>query len=296
MIKLPSIQQLENFIIYGKVRNFTAAASQANITQSAFSFQMKKLEEVVGLQLIERSNRGSDLTEAGEIFLKRVQKVMGELTECMYDMKQLSGNRVKLNIGTLMALGDVLMNQHLTYFQQHNEKIAINVYNLEAHELLRRLEENEFDIISTFLVPEINIDDCEKVFFCDEKMVYYAPNIKNMEEKATVEFMASHPFVQYSPHYLMNASIQNYFAAKDVVPTVKAWLSTPYAIMNYCQQNEVGAVLSERLLNTMGISCGYYEMTPPFPLKCYLLYKKNNPKYKLMKVFIDYILDLYQVQ
>ena len=45
MQERPSIQQLENFIIYGKVRNFATAAHRANITQSAFSFQMKKLEE-----------------------------------------------------------------------------------------------------------------------------------------------------------------------------------------------------------------------------------------------------------
>ena len=42
MQERPSIQQLENFIIYGKVRNFATAAHRANITQSAFSFQMKK--------------------------------------------------------------------------------------------------------------------------------------------------------------------------------------------------------------------------------------------------------------
>lgn len=52
---LPSIQQLRNFIIYGKYGNFTTAANAANITQSAFSAQMKKLEDLVGVRLIERS-------------------------------------------------------------------------------------------------------------------------------------------------------------------------------------------------------------------------------------------------
>ena len=47
MGELPSIHQLECFIIYGRVRNFSLAAQEANITQSAFSVQMKKLEEAV---------------------------------------------------------------------------------------------------------------------------------------------------------------------------------------------------------------------------------------------------------
>ena len=51
---VPSIQQLRKFVIYGKYGNFTTAANAANITQSAFSAQMKKLEDLVGVRLIER--------------------------------------------------------------------------------------------------------------------------------------------------------------------------------------------------------------------------------------------------
>ena len=52
MIELPSIQQLENFIIYSKVKDIATAAREANVTRSAFSFQMKKLEEMLNIQLI----------------------------------------------------------------------------------------------------------------------------------------------------------------------------------------------------------------------------------------------------
>ena len=43
MIELPSIQQLENFIIYSKVKDIATAAREANVTRSVFSFQMKKI-------------------------------------------------------------------------------------------------------------------------------------------------------------------------------------------------------------------------------------------------------------
>ena len=83
MQERPSIQQLENFIIYGKVRNFATAAHRANITQSAFSFQMKKLEEMLNIQLITRSNRGSDLTREGEFFLQKIIPIIDELDEAI---------------------------------------------------------------------------------------------------------------------------------------------------------------------------------------------------------------------
>ena len=74
MIELPSIQQLENFIIYSQVKDFALAAEKAGVTQSAFRFQMKKLEEVVGAQLISHNNKNSELTEDGKIFLSKVEK------------------------------------------------------------------------------------------------------------------------------------------------------------------------------------------------------------------------------
>ncbi len=45
MIELPSIQQLENFIIYSKVKDIALAAKEANVTQSENSLPKIKLEE-----------------------------------------------------------------------------------------------------------------------------------------------------------------------------------------------------------------------------------------------------------
>ena len=69
---LPTISQLECFIIYGRVGNFARAAQEAHITQSAFSAQIKHLETTLGITLIQRSKRGSQLTEEGEAFLTRI--------------------------------------------------------------------------------------------------------------------------------------------------------------------------------------------------------------------------------
>ena len=48
---LPTIEQMECFIIYGRAGNFARAAREANITQSAFSAQIKHLECVLGVKL-----------------------------------------------------------------------------------------------------------------------------------------------------------------------------------------------------------------------------------------------------
>lgn len=295
MIELPSIQQLENFIIYSKVKDFARAAKEANITQSAFSFQMKKLEELVGAQLIVHADKTSDLTTEGKLFLVRAERIVAELTEAVTDMKKLNGEEVTLSVGALMSLGDILINQHLTYFKKYNANVKINIFNLECKELLKRLKDDKLDIISTFSLDEDEaaMEGFEKLFFCDERMVYYAPNIEVGGNTINIEEICDYPLVQYSPYYLMHNRINKYFAENNYSPEVEAWFSTPYALMHYCQQNQVGAVLSERLLNALGFYDGYYDITPSFSIKSYLLYKKTNPKYKFIKVFVKYINTLY---
>lgn len=109
---LPSIQQMECFIIYGRVQNFTRAAKEANITQSAFSAQMKNLESTLGVALIQRSKRGSHLTPEGEAFLKRITAWMDGLHKIVYDLQSTAATQsVELNVGILRTLGDIQVNR-----------------------------------------------------------------------------------------------------------------------------------------------------------------------------------------
>ena len=297
MIELPSIHQLENFIIYSRVKDISVAAKEANITQSTFSFQMKKLEELVGVQLINFSSSGSELTAEGKLFLPRAEKIVAELSSAVKDMRRLTGGEdVHLPIGAPMSLGDILMNQHITYFKKYNANIKINIYNLESKELLHRLKEGSLDIVSIFSldISSENLAGFEKKFFCDEHMVYYAPNIEFGGNTVNIEEICSYPLVQYSPYYLMHATINNYFAQYNYTPETEAWFSTPYSIIHYCQQNRVGALLSQRLVNNLGFYDGYYDIEPDFKVQCHLLYKKTNPNYKFIKIFINYVNGIYK--
>lgn len=72
-MELPNIQTLRSFVIYGRLGNFTLAAKEANVTQSAFSAQIKKLEIIVGVPLIVGTIRGVPLRQREKSFTKRRQ-------------------------------------------------------------------------------------------------------------------------------------------------------------------------------------------------------------------------------
>ena len=90
MKELPTMQELQSFITYNKTGSFTLAAQSMNITQSAFSAQMKKLERLVGVKLISRSTRGSRLTPEGELFLPEAELVLDTLERAIQSIRLAS--------------------------------------------------------------------------------------------------------------------------------------------------------------------------------------------------------------
>ena len=289
MQEKPSIQQLENFLIYGKVRNFAAAAHLANITQSAFSFQMKKLENILGVQLIYRQNRGSELTPAGEEFLEKLTPLLHDLDSLFQSIRSSGNKTTDIKVGALMSVGDVLMNRHIAYYKNQHPHVKISVYNLEAKDMLKKLEHGVIDVATSFILPQMDTEGYEKAFCYQEELVYYAPGLAIDTADISAQTIAKYPLAGYSPDYFMSQMLHQYFKDKCLHPKMEASLSTPYAIMHYCQSGNCGALLSEHLLNEMKIYSGYYHLKEPFYIDCYMLYKKENPKLDFITPFVKYL-------
>ena len=61
-----NIHDLMSFFVVAREKNFTRAASQLGVSQSALSHSMRKLEERLGIQLLRRTTRSVSATEIGE--------------------------------------------------------------------------------------------------------------------------------------------------------------------------------------------------------------------------------------
>lgn len=293
---LPTIAQMECFIIYGRVGNFARAAREANITQSAFSAQIKRLEFTLGVQLIERSRRGSHLTEEGERFLPRIRAWIEELGKIVEDIRPAAEEgAVELNVGILRSLGDIHMNRHIAHFQRLNRQIQFNVYDMPTYQIHQAMTEGRLDVVSTYFVEQslpdgAGKDEYDVVPFGRDHMVYYGPLMDMGKKPLTVEQILSTPLVLYPTTYYMNQIYVRYFRDAALKPQVSARLSSPYAIIHYCQENKAGALLPDRLLTALGCHRGLHELETPLEAECYLIYRRNHPKIRLIQAYVDQVL------
>jgi LysR family transcriptional activator of nhaA len=84
--------------------NLTRAAERLNLSQSALSVQIKKLEERLGHQLFERRGRGLHLTEAGRIALDHADAIFSTGEELLGTLREAGRARRAVRVGALSTL------------------------------------------------------------------------------------------------------------------------------------------------------------------------------------------------
>src|SRR5262252_1808306 len=102
------LRQLRYLVALDEELNFTRAAEREHIAQPALSQQIRKLEEEVGLALVERTTRRVRLTNAGELLVVRARRIMAELDAAEIELQALRGMRAgHVTIGAMHTMGTI---------------------------------------------------------------------------------------------------------------------------------------------------------------------------------------------
>jgi DNA-binding transcriptional LysR family regulator len=72
----PDLRQMRYVVEVARERGFSRAAANLHVAQQAVSQQVKVVEEALGVQLFVRTNRGVDLTPAGEAFVQEARRAL----------------------------------------------------------------------------------------------------------------------------------------------------------------------------------------------------------------------------
>lgn len=140
-------QQLEYFQTVARVQHMTQAAEILSISQPALSRSIAKLEEELGVPLFERQGRSIILNHYGELFLKRVNRILKEFQEGKQELKDLldPGNGV-VSLGFLHTLGPEIIPNLIGAFRNNFPKVTFQLNQNNSSSLIKQMELGEFDL------------------------------------------------------------------------------------------------------------------------------------------------------
>ncbi|HEX5211083.1 MAG TPA: LysR family transcriptional regulator [Pseudolabrys sp.] len=120
---------LEAFLSIAERGSFQRAAAHLNLSQTAISHRMRKLEEDLGLKLFARTTREVTLTRAGIDFLPKARKALAELEQSFDDLKQQGAKRrERLDIACLPVFAVNYLPSILGKFYKSQPGVQVRIF------------------------------------------------------------------------------------------------------------------------------------------------------------------------
>ncbi len=174
MTQRPTIRQLEYLVAVEETRHFGRAARQCAVTQPALSTQIQQLEELLGVQLFERSRRRVVVTPEGEQVIARARRTLRELDDLLdaarAARRSLAG---PLRLGVIPTVAPYLLPPLLPRVRAALPELELVLREDQTARLVERLESGGLDLL--LLALPVEEAPLEEMPLYDEAFVFVAP-------------------------------------------------------------------------------------------------------------------------
>ena len=230
---------LEDFVCFGRLLNFTKAAAERNVTQSAFSRRIMSLEHWIGAELIDRKTFPATLSDAGVEFLPVAKRMLQRLHRSRDEIRAKSGTGAdtlrftaphSISIHNLMPL--------LSNLETILPELKTQVVSDNLHNCFDQLAENNCDFLMCYKSADIPIMLDEQAFDCiemgsDKLLPVCSPTI-GTDKKLPGWNEEPIPYLQYSRGSFLGSVVEQLFSSQPPNLAVKHVNAFSEALKNLC--------------------------------------------------------------
>lgn len=142
----PSLRQMRALVALAKTGSFTFAAEHLSVTQSALSGQIKELEQMLGVRVVERTTRKTQLSELGRELTPLFEKMLQDLDRAMADIA--SRKALKQGIVRIAApqmLSCTLLPEAIAAYQVRYPDVQVRLADSPVEQVSARVFSGEVD-------------------------------------------------------------------------------------------------------------------------------------------------------
>lgn len=236
------LRSLNYFVHAAKTLNFTQAAKECYISQTAISLTIAKIEDELGFRLFERNNRVVRLTEAGNDFYNWAAQILQSYDTMVKRCTNIaSGYSGDINIAFASYFDSLFFMPQLKNFTRRYPSVQLRTYTLSPNDMQQALKSQEIDAAVCWPYD----------FLADNDLTVY--ELCNMNLSLAVNSM--HPFASMDriPAELMKQETCYMLSARNQQLTKKnlhsEFLSVGLSELNICECSYPEEVFMQLELN-----------------------------------------------
>jgi DNA-binding transcriptional LysR family regulator len=156
MLNIPT-DLLRTLVAVTEMRSFTKAAQSLGVTQPAVSAQIKRLQYLLGYEVLDKSAPGVSLTPRGEIVVHNARRLLSINDEIL----QLTSGHVpgqSIRVGMPIDYAGSKLPATLIRFRQQWPDISYNVSSAPVDDMLRDLKQGELDLVLALFTEKPTVE------------------------------------------------------------------------------------------------------------------------------------------
>ncbi|WP_052447278.1 LysR family transcriptional regulator [Clostridium polynesiense] len=285
------IEYFKFFYDVANCKSISKAASMSHISQSALSQQLNNIENRLGVRLLDRSNKGVELTPQGRLMLKHIEVMLKSYERMLEDVDSFKLDKSLIVIDyyynlTNPYISSILFNSKKKFPQYELRLNSSPVENIESN-LINHIS----DLGISFKEPEDKSILFSKLL--DDNLVLTAASSFNVPRSITSEELINYPLIILNDRinvkrrlhlslnkYNKNFSDLNVLYMVNAVATAKESALNGYGL-TILPRMSISDELKRGTLKEINLKDAVLDYS------IYLLHTSDN--YKIIKPFIDYM-------
>jgi DNA-binding transcriptional LysR family regulator len=227
------------------------AAVRENVAASAATKRIQDLEEIMGIQLLERNARGVLPTPAGLVLQEHVKRIFDTLEEVRRDIGEFTdGVRGNICVASTGGIIAQFLASEIAEFARSYPMITIDLREYTNPEVVRALATGEVDVSVYVDTPEARLEEIDAVEYCTNRLVAVVSQDHELAVRKSVKVvdLLEHNLIAIAPSttamgLVRQAALQNGIEFKP-----KYSVNSVYAATSLVRMNQGVTIQPEGLL------------------------------------------------
>jgi DNA-binding transcriptional LysR family regulator len=283
------LRQLRYFEAVARLRHFTRAADELHIAQSAVSHQIRQLEHELGIELLRRTTRSVEPTEAGALVAARARSVLAETDQLLDAVEQLRGLvRGRVTVGALLFGGELDIPSILAEFTTTFPHVEVGVREGTAQRMLDMLADGSLDVAFALEVkPPVGV---ERLPLSNEELAAVMSPRHPLagEGPLKVSALDGHALLAFQPGSTTRSLVDDALAAAGIEPRIAVEANDLALVRSLAARGLGVAILPRSFVELPGPRVSFRPLSPTLRMAVVLWWLKGRRLSPAARAFVEF--------